>query len=148
MICFQFPGQEFSLVLLEASDSLENKLLADQNQKGLKDKLIRNRYIQLAILVFSLSASMVKNFVVVQSLSRAWLFDPMNCSTPGFPVFHHFLELTQTHVHWVSDVYLKKMTGLKEQHYLMVCLDILNMITRVVNNKILFLPPFTFSKLK
>ena len=23
----------------------------------------------------------------------------LNCSTPGFPVHHHFLELTQTHVH-------------------------------------------------
>ena len=26
------------------------------------------------------------------------LCDPMDCSTPGFPVFHHFLELAQTHV--------------------------------------------------
>ena len=31
------------------------------------------------------------------------LCDPMNCSTPGLPVFHHLLEFTQTHVHWVSD---------------------------------------------
>ena len=23
--------------------------------------------------------------------------------TPGFPVLHHFLELAQTHVHWVGD---------------------------------------------
>ena len=30
------------------------------------------------------------------------LCDPMDCSTPGFPV-HHLLELAQTHVHWVSD---------------------------------------------
>ena len=29
--------------------------------------------------------------------------DPMNCSTPGFPVHHQFLELTQTHVHRVGD---------------------------------------------
>ena len=28
----------------------------------------------------------------------------MDCSTPGFPVSHHLLELAQTHVHWVSDV--------------------------------------------
>ena len=28
--------------------------------------------------------------------------DPMDCSTPGF-VHHQFLELAQTHVHWVSD---------------------------------------------
>ena len=27
------------------------------------------------------------------------LFDPMDCSTPGFPVHHLLLELTQTHVH-------------------------------------------------
>ena len=25
----------------------------------------------------------------VQSLSRVWLCDPMNCSTPGLPVHHH-----------------------------------------------------------
>ncbi|CAI9168135.1 unnamed protein product [Rangifer tarandus platyrhynchus] len=27
----------------------------------------------------------------------------MDCSTPDFPVHHHLLELTQTHVHQVSD---------------------------------------------
>ena len=31
------------------------------------------------------------------------LCEPMNCSTPGFPVLHHLLEFAQTHVHWVSD---------------------------------------------
>ena len=31
------------------------------------------------------------------------LCDPMNCSIPGFPVFHHLPEFIQTHVHWVSD---------------------------------------------
>ena len=29
--------------------------------------------------------------------------DPMDCSTPGFPVHHPLMELTQTHVHWVGD---------------------------------------------
>ena len=29
--------------------------------------------------------------------------NPMDCSTPGFPVLHHLLELAQTHIHWVSD---------------------------------------------
>ena len=29
--------------------------------------------------------------------------DPMDCSTPGFPVHYQLLELTQTHVHWVGD---------------------------------------------
>ena len=29
--------------------------------------------------------------------------DPMDYSTPGLPVHHQLPELTQTHVHWVSD---------------------------------------------
>ena len=29
--------------------------------------------------------------------------DPMNCSTPVFPVFHHLPKFAQTHVHWVGD---------------------------------------------
>ena len=31
------------------------------------------------------------------------LCNPMNCSTPGFPVHHQLLELTQTQVHQVGD---------------------------------------------
>ena len=33
------------------------------------------------------------------------LCNPTDCSTPGFPVLHHFLELAQTHVHWVGDAF-------------------------------------------
>ena len=40
---------------------------------------------------------------VIQSLSHVQLCNPMNCSNPGFPVFHHLPELAQTHVHWVHD---------------------------------------------
>ena len=35
--------------------------------------------------------------------SRPTPCDPMDCSTPGFPVHHQLLEFTQTHVHQVSD---------------------------------------------
>ena len=31
------------------------------------------------------------------------LFDPLDCSIPGFPVLYHLPEFAQTHVHWVSD---------------------------------------------
>ena len=31
------------------------------------------------------------------------LCDPMDCSTPGFPVHHQLLELAQIHVHRVGD---------------------------------------------
>ena len=38
---------------------------------------------------------------VTQSCLTLW--DPMDCSTPGFPVLHHLPEFAQTHVHWVAD---------------------------------------------
>ena len=40
-------------------------------------------------------------FSSVQSCPTLW--DPMNCSMPGFPIHHQLLEFTQTHVHRVGD---------------------------------------------
>ena len=48
-----------------------------------------------------LSFSSVQFSSVAQSCPT--LCDPMNCSRPGLPVYHHLQELTQTHVHWVGD---------------------------------------------
>ena len=44
-------------------------------------------------------------FIQFSSVSQLYLTlcDPMDCSTLGLPVHHQLLELTQTHVHWVSD---------------------------------------------
>ena len=43
-------------------------------------------------------------FSSVQSLSCVRLFvTPMNCSTPGLPVYHQLPEFIQTHVHRVDD---------------------------------------------
>ena len=44
-----------------------------------------------SLTVFSLLSSV--------QLSRVRLCDPMNCSTPGLPVYHQLPEFTQTHVH-------------------------------------------------
>ena len=44
-----------------------------------------------------------RNFSVVQSLSYVQLCDPLDYSTPGFPVLHRLLEFAQTYVHWVGD---------------------------------------------
>ena len=35
--------------------------------------------------------------------SRPTLCDPMDCTTPGFPVHHQLSELTQTHIYRVGD---------------------------------------------
>ena len=40
-------------------------------------------------------------YLVTQSCLT--LCDPMDCSTPDFPVLHYLPEFAQTHVHWVSD---------------------------------------------
>ena len=42
---------------------------------------------------------------VISSVAQSYptLYDPMNCSTPDFPVYHQLPELAQTHVHRVSD---------------------------------------------
>ena len=42
------------------------------------------------------------NHVVVQSLSRVWLCNPMDYTTPGFPVHHQLWSLLK-HVRWVGD---------------------------------------------
>ena len=43
----------------------------------------------------------VQNAVQFSSVAQSCptLRDPMNCSTPGLPVYHKLLEFTQTHVH-------------------------------------------------
>ena len=52
--------------------------------------------------LYSLPSPQVQ-FNSVQLLSCIWLCDPMDCSTPSFPIHHQLLELTQTHVHQVGD---------------------------------------------
>ena len=44
---------------------------------------------------------MVKSCVQFSSVTQLCptLCDPMNCSTPGLPVHHQLLGITQTHVH-------------------------------------------------
>ena len=59
-------------------------------------------------------------FVVVQSLSHI-LCDPIDCSTPGFPVLHYLPEFAQTHIHWVSDAIQPSHTLLSTISSSVVC---------------------------
>ena len=56
---------------------------------------------QVLVFYYHISSKMVQFSSVTQSCLT--LSDPMDCSTPGFPVHHQLLELAQTHVHQVSD---------------------------------------------
>ena len=42
-------------------------------------------------------------FIVVQCSSCLTLYDPMNCSMPGFPILHYLPEFVQMQVHCVGD---------------------------------------------
>ena len=52
-----------------------------------------------------MTSGWIMNFCYYRSVVQSCLIpcNPMDCSTPGFPVLHHLLELAQTHIHWVSD---------------------------------------------
>ena len=45
---------------------------------------------------------MFKRLIISAQLCLT-LCNPIDCSTPGFPVHHQLLELTQTQVHRVGD---------------------------------------------
>ena len=49
------------------------------------------------LMIFTLCISSFQFSSVTQSCMT--LCNPMDCSTPGFPVHHRLLELAQTHVH-------------------------------------------------
>ena len=51
------------------------------------------------------SPCLFKLYAEFSSVTQSWptLYNLMKCSTPGFPVYYQLLELTQTHVHQVSD---------------------------------------------
>ena len=65
-----------------------------------------NCVIRSEYLIYNM-VTIVDNIVSVQFSSVVQLCltlcDPMDCSTPGFPVHHQLPEITQTHVHWVGD---------------------------------------------
>ena len=60
-----------------------------------------HRYHQELQIRGALTGRKVSNFSVIQL--RPTLCNSRDCSTAGFPVLHHLLELAQTHVHWVGD---------------------------------------------
>ena len=45
----------------------------------------------------------MKTDISLVAQSCLTLCDPMDCSTPGLPVHHQFVQPTQTHVHHVGD---------------------------------------------
>ena len=70
---------------------IQGKALFVVSRRTFCVKLYLNWYLEASVLFSS----------VAQSCPT--LCDPMDHSTPGFPVYHQLLELTQAHVHRVGD---------------------------------------------
>ena len=63
--------------------------------------LLKSRDITLVTKVHIVKAMVFAVNPVAELCPTLW--DPMDCSTPDFPVHHQLLELAQTHIHWVGD---------------------------------------------
>ena len=78
------------------------------NHKGFK---IRQKFIHIKLYSCHCPVEVANCFLALKcccccfsiAQSCLTLCDPLDCSTPGFPVLYHLLELAQTHVHWVGD---------------------------------------------
>ena len=66
-----------------------------------KGQVIQTFWGPLKDSVFTLTFSSVRFSSIAQSCLT--LCNPMDCSTPGFPVHHQLRELAQTHVRQVGD---------------------------------------------
>ena len=74
---------------------------------GIFQCLSKTTIILLTVFPIKVYEKVTNNKSILQFSSVAQscptLCDPMNRSTPGFPVHRQLLEFTQTHVHQVSD---------------------------------------------
>ena len=55
------------------------------------------------VVMYGCESCTIKKAAAKSLQSCPTLYDPINCSTPGFPVHHQLPELAQTHVHRVGD---------------------------------------------
>ena len=89
----------------------DNTTLMAESEEELNSLLIKvkeeseNVGLKLNIQNTKIMASGPISSVQLSSVAQSCpaLCDPMNHSTPGFPVHHQFPEFTQTHVHRVVD---------------------------------------------
>ena len=88
------------IALLSATRKSQYKATRTQcsqiNKLIKKEKLLNVFNTEVQIFILSVQFSLTQSCLT--------LCDPMDCSTPGFLVHHQLPELTQTPVHWVSDV--------------------------------------------
>ena len=100
---------------LDFKRSLQLMKLKYQNSPGHSEGVQRLREVELLKSIYYVQATQPSltalhekargHFLCCCSVTQSCLTlcNPMDCSTPGFPVLHHLLGFAQFHVHWVSD---------------------------------------------
>ena len=101
-VIFHTPPQATTNLFNHQSILHYNKLLY------IFKNIYENWIIQCTFFIFiSFFIFILTCFISIQFSSVAQscptLCDPMDCSTPGLPVHHQLLEVTETRVHWVGD---------------------------------------------
>ena len=91
------------LRLIQSNDSSSKMLKAIVRQQSQHKLKVEKTSSHKVVWEWFLSNELNPGLSSVRSLSRVRLCDPMDCSTPGFPVHHQLSELAQTHVHRVGD---------------------------------------------
>ena len=99
---FVFLGSQI-MADSNCSHKIKRCLLLGRKAMTNLDSILKNRDITLPTKVHLVKAMVFPVQFSSVAQSCLTLCDPMNCSTPGFPVHHQLPEFTQTHVHWVGD---------------------------------------------
>ena len=102
------------------------KVLEFQLQHQSLQWIFRTDFLYLFIYFFKTALHLCWSSVVN---SCPTICDPLDCSTPGFPIFHYPLEFVQTHVHWVCVAF----NHLILCHSLLLLLSIFSSIRVFVN---------------
>ena len=89
-----------SLLTLTSPSRLSSRLVSPQRNFS-ESTPSHSQVFLLSQMKCRETSSQIQFSSVTQSCLT--LCDPMDCSTPGFPVHHQLLELAQTHVHRVGD---------------------------------------------
>ena len=96
-------GWPWASYITSLSQSLSIK--EESNSAHLTDCLEDIMPLNLLTQYQTLSNSKIIAWYCFHSVSWSCLTlcNPMDCSTPGFPVLPSLLELAQIHVHWIND---------------------------------------------
>ena len=92
----QFPIPDAQMAFTDWSANGKASIVTNNQHKVPQTQETSARREELTAVISSVQFSLVAQLCPS-------LCDPMNCSTPGLPIHHQLPEITQIHVHRVSD---------------------------------------------